>query len=426
MKLETNQLSASKVEFKISLDKTELNQYETNALKKLAPKVKTKGFRPGKAPLQVIKKELDPNLLNEQVLDDAINTTIIKAFEDQKIQPLDRPEVSLTQFVPGEKLDYTATFEIVPPIKLPDYKKLKAKLETAKVTDKEVDETLDKIQKGYAETKDSDQPAKLGDQVVIDFTGYVDDKPFQGGEAKDYTLELGSGQFIPGFEDQIVNHKAGDKFDVKVDFPKDYHAKDLKGKPAVFTTTLKQVKQLILPEIDDKLAQKTGDFKTLDDLKADIKKNLLVQKQEFNQQKYRDDLVIELAKGAKTEIPEVLKQDQIEAIKRDMNQNLAYQGLTLENYLGSIDKTEDQWLKDDVEPAAIDRVKSGLALAELSKIFEIEVTPQDVEARLGEIKQQYANSPEALKQLASPNVARDLRNNILTERTIDQLVKINQ
>lgn len=426
MKLEMNKLSTTKVEFKISLDQSELSKYETKTLRKLAPTIKAKGFRAGKAPLSLIKKELDPNHLNQHLIDDVINTTIVRALEDQKVQPLDQPQINLTKFVPGETLDYTATFEVVPPVKLPDYKKLKAKAQIAKITDKEVTETLEKIQRGYAETKESKQAAKLGDQVTIDFKGYVDGKPFAGGEAKGHQLELGSGQFIPGFEGQIVGHKAGDKFDVKVDFPKDYHAQDLKGKPATFTTELHQVNELVLPELDDKLAQKTGDFKTLDDLKIDIKKNLLLQKQDQLDRDYRDQLVTELAQKSKTDIPEILKQDQIEAIKRDMNQNLAYSGLTLEGYIESIGKTEDQWLKEDVEPAAVDRVKSGLALAELSKIFEINVTAKDVEARLDEIKQQYANSPEALQQLAQPNVARDLRNNILTERTIDKLVELNR
>lgn len=425
MNIEKKQLSETEVKLTIALEKNLLDAAETQALKDLAPTVEVKGFRKGKVPANVAKKHLDPATLSNRVIELAINRALVDTFDQEEIHPLDQPHVDVTKFVPEQELEFTATVSVVPPVKLPNYKNLKTKKTTAKVTDKDVDGILARLQKGFASEELVDREAKLGDKVVIDFTGYIDDQPFDGGAAKDFSLELGSGQFIPGFEDGVVGKKTGERFDLKLKFPKDYHAKKLAGKPVVFTTELKKVLEVKLPEINDGLAKKTGQFEKLEDFKADIRKNLIVQKQEEADNKFRDDLVDELAKATKTALPEVLMQDQIEALKRDLVQNLMYQGMTLENYLETIGKTEADWQKTELVPAAEIRVKAGLAIAEISKLENINVSDDEVDQKLAELRTQYANNKDAIKQLENPLVWRDLRNNLLTNKTIDRLVELN-
>jgi len=425
MKIEKTHLSDTEVSLTIALDKTALVEAETQALKQLAPSVSAKGFRKGKVPADVAKKQLDPSVLANRVIELAVNKALFEAFNQEDLNPLDQPKVDITKFVPEQELEFKAVVPVVPEVKLPDYKKLKVKKTVAKVTDKDVDDILARVQKGFATDESVDRPAKLGDKVVIDFKGYLGDKPFEGGEAKDYTLELGSGQFIPGFEEGIVGKKADERFDLKLKFPKEYHAKNLAGKAVVFTTSLKKVLEVKLPELNDELAKQAGDFKTLEEFKADIRKNLIVQKEEEAEAKYRDELVNELGKKTKVAIPEVLKTDQINALKRDMTQNLMYRGMTLEQYLESLGLSEEDWITKELTPVAEARVKSGLAIAEVSKLEKIDVAEAEVDAKLAELKTQYAGSPDALKQLDNPAVWRDLRNNLLTEKTINRLVELN-
>lgn len=425
MKIEKTHLSDTEISLTIALDKTALVEAETQALKQLAPSVSAKGFRKGKVPADVAKKQLDPSVLANRVIELAVNKALFEAFNQEDLNPLDQPKVDITKFVPEQELEFKAVVPVVPEIKLPDYKKLKVKKTVAKVTDKDIEDILARVQKGFATDEPVDRPAKLGDKVVIDFKGYLGDKPFEGGEAKDYTLELGSGQFIPGFEEGIVGKKADERFDLKLKFPKEYHAKNFAGKAVVFTTSLKKVLEVKLPELNDELAKQAGDFKTLADFNADIRKNLIVQKEEEAEAKYRDELVNELGKKTKVAIPEVLKTDQINTLKRDMTQNLMYRGMTLEQYLESLDLSEEDWITKELTPVAESRVKSGLAIAEVSKLENIDVTEDEVDAKLAELKTQYAGSPDALKQLDNPAVWRDLRNNLLTEKTINRLVELN-
>lgn len=425
MNIEKTHLSDTEVCLTIALDQNALTEAEAQALKQLAPTVTAKGFRKGKVPTNVAKKQLDPSVLANHTIEIAVNKALFEAFNQEDLNPLDQPKVDITKFVPEQQLEFKAIVPIVPEIKLPDYKKLKTKKTVAKVTDQDVEDILTRVQKGFATDEPVDRPAKLGDKVVIDFKGYLGDKPFEGGEAKDYTLELGSGQFIPGFEEGIVGKKAEDRFDLKLKFPKDYHAKNLAGKAVVFTTSLKKVLAVKLPELNDDLAKQAGDFKTLADFKADIRKNLIVQKEEEAEAKYRDQLVDELGKKTKVAIPEVLKTDQINALKRDMTQNLMYRGMTLEQYLASLELSEADWTEKELAPLAEARVKSGLAIAEVSKLEKIEVSEAEVDIKLAELKTQYAGSPDAIKQLDNPTVWRDLRNNLLTEKTINKLVEVN-
>ncbi|NCU43640.1 trigger factor [Candidatus Saccharibacteria bacterium] len=425
MKTQVKNISDVKVELTISLGKEELATAEQVALTKLARDIKVGGFRKGKAPLEMVKKEIDPNALAGETAENAMSKAVAEAFMSEGIQALDRPAVEVKKYVPGEELEFTAEAEIIPKVELGDYKKLKAKKATVKVSKKEIDETIEKIRENFAEKKDVDRAAKNGDEVVIDFEGKKDGVPFEGGRSEHFPLELGSNSFIPGFEEGIVGHKTGDEFDLDLEFPADYHAADLAGAKVVFTVKVGHIHEKSLPEVNDEFVTKLGEFKTVDEFKKQIEEDLKSQKESEVTEKFKDDLVRELAEISKIPVPEILIEDQKRSIEMDMQQNLMYSGLTLEQYLERLGKTREEWLEGDVKKAAEDRVKAGLALAEVSKVEKIDATVTELDERIKQMKEQYANNKEALKQLESDEVRRDLANRMLTEKTVDLLVELN-
>ncbi len=423
MKTTVKHLSDTKVVLTISLGAEELKAAELVALKKIARDIKVPGFRKGKVPASVAAKNVDPNALGQQTLDDALSKAVAEAYTAEKIQALDRPQVEVKKFVPGSELEFTAETEILPKITLGDYKKLGVKKVAEKATDKDIDEIILRMREGSAERKEVKRAAADKDEVIIDFIGKKGDVPFDGGTAKDYKLVIGSNQFIPGFEEGIIGHKAGDEFDLHVTFPADYHSKDLAGAKVTFTTTLKEVKEVVLAELDDKLAKKAGPFKTVEELKVDIKREIQAQKDREATEKLKDALVKKLVEVSKIPVPEILAADQASSIEQDMMQNLAYQGMTLEMYLESQKLTHEKWLETEVKTAAENRVKAGLALAELSKIEKIEATSEELAEKIRQFQEQYGNSKK--EDFTSPERQRDIANRLLTDKTIDRLVELN-
>ena len=313
----------------------------------------------------------------------------------------------------------------MPKVELGDYKKLGVKKEAVKVSKKEVKETIDRILKNFAEKKKVEREAKNGDEVIIDFLGKKDGVAFDGGKDEKFPLELGSKSFIPGFEEGLIGKKAGDELSLDLEFPKDYHAKDLAGAKVVFEVKIHEVRENVEPEINEEFLSKLGDFKTKEEFEKQIEEDLKTQKQAEADEKFKDKLVKKLAEVSKVPVPEILLEDQKRSIEMDMQQNLMYSGLSLEDYLERMGKTREEWLEKDVKEAAEMRVKSGLALAELSKVEKVKSDTRELDNRIAQLKEQYGNSKEVQKQLSSDDVRRNLANQILTEKTIDLLVKFN-
>jgi trigger factor len=426
MKTTVKNLSETKVELTITLGKEELKAAEQVALTKLAKEIKAPGFRKGKVPASVAAKHVDPEMLAQQTLEDAMSKAVAESYLNEGIQALERPAVEIKKYVPGSEVEFTAEAEVLPKVTLGDYKKLKAQSKKITITAKEVDEIIERMRAGFSEKKDVTRAAKDGDEVVIDFVGKKDDVAFDGGTAEDYTLTLGSNSFIPGFEEGIVGKKIGDTFDLTLKFPEDYHVADLKGADVVFTTTLKGVKEVVLPELNDEFATKAGPFKTVEELKADIKRELTAQKEREAKEAMKDDLVKQLVEVSKVPVPEILRKDQAESIERDMTQNLMYQGLSLDQYLENKGfESKEKWIETEVKDAAEKRVQAGLVLAELSKAEKIEATNKELDDHVELYKKQYANNPQMVAQFDQPEARRDIANRLLTEKTVDRLVELN-
>ncbi len=425
MKTKFKKLSDAQVEITVTLDEKDLKNAADKAVTELAKEVNITGFRKGKVPADVARKFIPENDLNARTADIAVRTTIIPAFMENSKQPLALPGATVTKYVPGEILEYTATAEVLPEVKLGDYKKLGVKREEVKITDKNVTEVLNNLASSFAEKKVTKRAAKLTDEVVIDFVGKKDGKPFDGGSAKDYKLTLGSKTFIPGFEDGIVGHEPGDKFELELTFPKDYGVKDLAGAKTTFEVLLKQINEVIQPAIDDELAKKCGPFENLAALKKDIRENLTSQSKHQNLEKYKTDLVEALVKKSKVTAPEILIKDQIHVMRDDIMRNAAAAGMDFDTYISRAGETAESWDKKAHEIAE-KRVKGSLVLQNLALAEKISVPEEEVEAKIAELKDVYKKSPEAMKSLKDPNVKSDIRNRLIIEKTLDYLVKVNK
>jgi trigger factor len=426
MKTTVKNLSATKVELTIALDKDELKSAEQVALSKLAKNVKAPGFRKGKVPSSVAAKHVDPEMLAQQTLEDALSKAVAEAFTAEGIQALERPAVEIKKFIPGSELEFTAEAEVLPSVTLGDYKKLTAKKMKPTVTTSDIDEILERMRSGMAVKKEVTRAAKMTDEAIINFIGKRDGVAFEGGTGNDYPLTLGSNSFIPGFEEKIVGKKTGETFDIDLEFPKDYHSAELKGAKVTFTTTVTKLNESALPEIDDAFAASAGSFTTVAELKADIKRELMDQKEREASEKLKDELVSQLVDISTVPVPDVLIKDQSDSIERDMTQNLMYQGISLDQYLENKGfESKEKWLETEVADTAKKRVQAGLVLAELSKVEKIEATTKELDDHVELYRKQYANNPQMVAQFEQADARRDIANRLLTEKTVDRLVELN-
>lgn len=424
MKTTTKKLSDTRVEVKVTLDANDLQSAREKALARLATNLKVQGFRKGKVPVELVEKNVPENEVNNEILDVAVRTTMPAAFESVKQTPIAIEHVNVSKYVPGESAEFVATAEVLPDVKLGDFKKLKAEMPKTEPTKAEVQEIIDNILNAYSEKVVVKRAAQDGDEVIIDFVGKRDGEAFPGGSAKDYHLVLGSKTFIPGFEEGIIGHSSGDKFDLEVTFPKNYGEKSLAGKKAVFETLVKQVNEIQKPKEDDELAKKCGDFKTMDELRADIKKNLETQNRHRANEQYREALVAELVKSSKVAAPEILIEDQMRFIRDDMRRNAASRGMQLEDYIEAAGQKFEEWEKE-ARKVAEERVKASLVLQILAREQKIEASDEEVAAKIAELKDLYQKSKEAMENLKKPEVRQDIKNRLIIDKTMDFLVESN-
>lgn len=423
MKHTLKKSSDTQVHVTVELDKNDLAVAKRAAVQQLSDSVKVPGFRKGKVPANVAEKHLDPLALANATTENAMNIALNDIAMSEELRILDRPDVDLKDFQPYESLTFEATIAIVPEITLGDYKKLSVKKEKVQVTDAEVDEVVERMRTQLSEKKSVEREASSGDEVNIDFVGKQDGKAFDGGTAEGYDLVLGSNSFIPGFEEAIIGHKVGEKFDVPLKFPDDYHAEHLKGAEVVFEVTLNDIKEVVLPEVTDEFAVKVGPFKTVEGMREDIRAQLTEQKEKEIEDKLKDDLVGKLVEVSNVPIPQILVDDQIRQIEQDAMQNLMYRGMSPDQYIKQMGyKDHDEWHDKEFKVAAERRVSAGLALAELSKIEKIDVTKEELDARLAQMLEQY---PTMKDQLDTPEARRDIANRVITEKTVDRLVELN-
>lgn len=422
MQVTRKNISDVNISLTISADSNELAEYKASVLKKFAPKVKIAGFREGKAPLELVEKHTDPNQLQTELIDYALNILYGNALDKENIRPVGQPKVELTKFVPYTNLEFKAEVPVVGKIILPDFKDIKVKKEEVKITKKDIDEVLNRLLTQLAEYKIVDRTAKNGDRAYIDFEGTDDKgKPVGGAKGSDYPLALGSNTFIPGFEDNVVGLKIGQEKTFTIPFPKDYGVKGLQGKKVTFKIKLNKLEETIKAELNDAFAKKVGPFNNFAELKADVQKQLIAERQNQANHKYEEALVKELVKKSKLSLPESLIDEQIAAVDKEFRQNLTYRGETFNEYLENTAQTEEQYRNNELKPAAEERVKAGLVLSEIAEQEKITVSPEELDIRMQVLKGQYTD-PKMQEELEKPESRRDIAARLLTEKTINKII----
>ena len=422
MHITTKQLTPTSVLLTITADAVEMEPAKVAVLTELSKEVKLAGFRKGHAPAGMVEKVVDQQLLQSKVIDRVVNDLYVAGVEQEKLRPVAPPEVNVTKFVPFTTLEMTATVEVVGEVKLPDYKKFSVTKKVEPVTDAEVEAVLDDLLARDATKAEVARAAADGDEVTIDFAG-VDAKTqeaIDGAKGEDYPLVLGSNTFIPGFEPELIGLSAGDEKTFTITFPKDYGAPALQNKKVSFTVTVKTVKERALPKLDAAFAAKIGPFKTVAELRSDVRKQIGVEKENQAQRQVESDVLEQLGQKATVAIPEALITQEIDRMDEDEKRNLMYRGQTWQEHLDAEGKTEEEH-RESHRPQATLRVKTGMALGEVAEKEGIHVSPEEFDARIAELKKQYGDG-QMQTELDKPENQRDILSRMLTEKTIAALV----
>lgn len=379
-KKETKEKKAKNIhEIKIEIKGDEWAKKLDDAFKKEVKKVKIDGFRQGKAPRNIYEKKYGKASLVVTAVDDSMNEAYQEALKKFNDMPIVQPTVEIEK-ADTDGVIYKFTFTTKPEVKINKYTDLGVKKDVVKVTKKDVDNEIENLKKQYADLQVKDGAIENGDTAIIDFEGFMDGKAFEGGKAENYSLEIGSNSFIPGFEDALIGLKSGDEKDIDLTFPKDYHAEDLKGKPVTFKVKVHEVKTKVYPELDEEFFKDLGldDVKTKEDLEKTIKKAMTDQKEYEAENKYVDELFDALLKETKVEIPHELVHEEIDRMVKDYEERLKMQGLTLEQFYKFTNSNEDA-LKDQMHEEAEKRVKLRFAIDEIINLEKIDATDEEAE-----------------------------------------------
>jgi trigger factor len=421
MQITRENLSPTSTKLTIVADQSAIDQVKDIVLSRLSKDIKLPGFRPGKAPTELVEKQVDQSVLQSEFLNEAMNLMYDQAIRSENVRVVAQPEINITKFVPFTTLEFTAEVESVGDIKLTDYKKIKMIPEKVEVNAKEVNDVIDNLRERASERKEVEREAKDGDEIVIDFKG-VDAKTkelIEGAEGNAYPLVLGSKAFIPGFEDELVGLKAGDKKSFNITFPEDYGAASLQSRKVTFDVEVHKVEELVKPKADDEFAGKVGPFKTIAELKTDIKKQLKQEKENQAKQKFDNDLLQKIADLSEVPLPSSLVEDEVVRLEEDEKRSIAYRGQTWQEHLDEEGVTEEQH-KERQRPVAETRIKVGLLLGEIAEKEGISVNENELELKLEQLKKQYTD-PTMQEELDKPENRRDIYSRLMIEKTIDRL-----
>lgn len=411
------------VQLEIEVDAAKFEEGMQQSFKKNASKFNVPGFRKGKAPRNIVER-----YYGEQALyDDAINIVCSEAYdqavEEKKLEPVDRPEIDIVQIGNKENLIFTAKVTIKPEVELGAYMGVEVTKATAMVTEDEVEKEFEKVvEKNSRLVTITERPVQSGDTAVIDFEGFIDSVPFEGGKGTDYSLVIGSGSFIPGFEDQLIGKNTGEEVDVNVSFPEEYGKEELNGKPALFKVTVKEIKVKELPVVDDEFAKDISEFDTLEEYKKDLRNKLEETAKHKAEHENEESVIQKIAENATVEIPKAMVEKQIDAMIRDFDMRLRYQGLDLQKYL-ELMGMDFEAFRGQFAARAENEVKVQLVVEKISKIENVEVIEAEVDEDIAKTAEAYKQSAEDLKKSLRAEDMEYLKKDIAFRKTIKLLVE---
>ena len=388
------------------------------AYRKMRGKINMPGFRPGKAPRKLIERMYGAEVFYEEAINIAFPDAYEEAVKEQELQVVGYPAVELVGDATGDGFTFKAIVPVYPEVTLGEYKGLTAEKEEVKVSAADVDERLKQLSDRNTRLVSVEREAKEGDTAVIDFDGYLDGKPFDGGKGENHSLELGSHSFVPGFEEQVVGMKAGDEKDIDITFPEDYHA-ELAGKAVVFKVKCHEVKEKEVPALDDEFAKDVSEFDTLDELKADLEKQIAEEREKDAQRGFEDALMEQVAEGITADIPDVMVENQARQFLENFRTQVAQQGIPYDQYLEMTGMQESKLLEDAKEPA-LRQVKMDLAVLAIIKAEGIEAGDEDVEAEYKKMAEQFGMDVEMVKKYIQ---ADQIKDQVCSRRAVDVVVE---
>ena len=409
------------VKFNIEFSADEWKDAVNKAYLDNRSKFSVDGFRKGKAPRKIIENYYGHDIFWDEALNKLLENGYYDAVKEMDIEVIAQPSLESPEIKNGEPVVISGSVQVFPELEVKNYKGLEVEKFETVIGDKEVQEELERVQKSQARMEAvEDRKSENGDTVIIDFEGSVDGEAFSGGTAENFELKLGSGQFIPGFEEQLEGKDAGEDVDVTVTFPEDYHAEELAGKEALFKCKIHEIKKEILPEIDDELASDVSEFETLDEYKADLQKKLQENADARDESLMKDRALEKLYEANEIDVPEVMIRNEIDNIIYDMNQNLATQGLGLQQYMEWTGKTIDD-VREEAKPEAEKRVRTRILLKNIVRMEDIGVTDEEIKNLMTEFGAQYGMDAEAVMGMAGPDTENYFREDAQTKKVIDFL-----
>lgn len=423
MSLQVEKLENNMAKLTIEVPADDLEKALQSAYMKQKNKIAMPGFRKGKVPRQMIEKMYGPEIFYDDAANALIPKAYSEAYEECELEIVSRPEINVVQIEKGKSFIFTADVATKPEVKLGEYKGLEVDKVSTRVTQKEVDAKIqEEAEKNAREVVVTDRAVADGDEVILDFEGFVDGEAFEGGKGENYPLTIGSGSFIPGFEEQLVGAEAEKEVEVKVTFPEDYHAEELKGKEAVFKCTVHEIKAKELPEIDDEFAAEVSEFDTLDEYKADVKAKIKEEKAKEGKAKKEDQVIAKAIENATMEIPELMIKTQARQQMDNFAQNLMSQGLTMEQYAQFTGMTADKMM-EQMLPSAEKNIKTRLVLEAIAKAENIEISDEKIDEKLAEMAKSYDMEVEKLKDLVGEAEKQQMKDDMAVQEAIDFLVE---
>ena len=425
MKVTLENETENVVKLNITIPAKDAADAYNNAVRKISQYVNIDGFRKGKAPRSVVERHVGTERIKQEAIENLMPKAISKAIADNNLDLVAQPYITAYNFNIGEDLTVTAKAELRPEVTLGKYKGLKLEVKDSPVAEDAMQKSIDNLLNQYA-TQETviDRATKDTDIAVIDFEGFCNGEKIQGGDAKNYPLDLAHSNFIPGFAEQLIGKNLNDEFEIKVTFPENYHDEKLKGQPATFKIKINEIKERKLPELNDEFAQKVGPFKTVDDLKADVQKYLDTQRERTNKQNSENEVFKTVIDAAKVDIPQSMIEREVESLKEEYKQRLAAQGITWETLVKS--QGEDQLTKNLHEDAKT-RIKNSLVIDKIAKDENIKLEPKDIEAKFAQLGAAYGMKPQDLiKQLGkNPEVLSSISQQAMNDKVRDFLMQNN-
>ena len=423
MSLQVEKLEKNMAKLTIEVPAEEFDAAIKNAYNKNKNKFSIPGFRKGKAPLAMLEKMYGAGIFYEDAANEVIDASYPKAAEESKEEIVSTPEIKVTQIEKGKAFIYEATVALKPEVTLGEYKGVEVKKAEAVVTDEDVENELTAARKKNGRLIGVEDGAiEDGDNTIIDFTGYIDDKTFDGGAGTDYPLVIGSHSFIEGFEDQLIGKKKGETCDVNVTFPAEYHADELAGKPAKFVVTIKEVKRNELPELNDEFASEVSDFDTLDEYKADIRKKLQEKKEQDAKVENENNVIEKVVENAQMELPQPMVDTQAREMVENYARRLQSQGLNINDYMKYTGMTPEK-LMEQMRPEAEKRIKTRLVLEKVVEVENVEVSDEKLDEQINEIAASYKLEGAKLKEMMGEREKEQIREDLKVQAAIDLLVE---